>query len=76
MPVRAKFNVQKVTHVSWNKEARIVELGAVYDQSTPENERYSKATPSGTITMQIDNPPAAEQFEIGKTFYVDFTEAQ
>lgn len=75
MSVRAKFRVDAVKQVHWNKDVRVVELTAVYDDGTPENQRYAKATPSGSISLTIDNPPAAAQFELGKVFYLDFTPA-
>ena len=39
----------------------------------PEDQRFSKATPSGSLRMQVDNPAALEQFEPGKAYYLDFT---
>ena len=51
-----------------------VEFACRYDQNTPEDQRFQKATPSGSITMQVDNPVALEQFKLGKTFYVRFDE--
>lgn len=69
MNVTAKFQVQSVTRHSWNKEAVTVKLSAV---SGKENEPWSKYTPSGSLEMQIDNPPAAEVFELGKTFLLTF----
>ena len=33
----------------------------------------AKYTPSGAITMTIDNPEALDQFKVGDEFYVDFT---
>jgi hypothetical protein len=40
-----------------------------------ENARFTKATPWGDIRMGIDNPDALAQFEVNKTYYVDFTPA-
>jgi hypothetical protein len=73
MNVRAKMVVGEVTKVSWNPEARKVKLHAQYS-STPEDNSYAKATPTGSIEMQVDNPPVAKFFEenLGKAFYVDF----
>jgi hypothetical protein len=73
--VRGKFTVIEITQVNWSKDARKVRLQAVMDNTTEENWRYSKATPSGTIDITIDNPPASDYLAMGKTFYVDFTEA-
>jgi hypothetical protein len=75
MNVRAKMMVTEVARNNWG--GRKVTLMPQYDQSIPEDQRFQKATPSGHIEMQIDNPPVAEFFEanLGKAFYVDFTPA-
>lgn len=52
-----------------------VRLHTLYDESIPEDQRFSRATPWGQIEMQIDNPAALEQLEVGKAYYVDFTKA-
>ena len=38
-----------------------------------ENVRFTKATLWGEIRLGIDNPAALEQFEVGKSYYVDFS---
>ena len=40
-----------------------------------ENDKYFKATPSGSFTLQTVNSAAAANFEIGKQYYVDFSPA-
>ncbi len=71
--VRGKFTVTKVARVSWSPTAVELTLGAEYDTvNIPEDQRYAKATPSGTITMLVDNPPAADFLGLGRKFYVDF----
>ncbi len=52
-----------------------VRFNAVTADEIPENQRYHRWTPSGSIEMQIDNPAAAEQFQLGKSYYADFTAA-
>jgi hypothetical protein len=74
MSVRAKFVVAGINQQS--KTSKQITLSAVTTDDTPENQRFHKYTPSGTITMQVDNPPAADAFEFGKAFYVDFTPAE
>ena len=74
--VRGKFTLQSITHHSWSPTAQTFKFGAIYDNSTEENRRYSKATPTGTLEMTVDNPPAQAFFEIGKTYYLDFTKAE
>ena len=70
--VKGKFRVSSVSNVGITKR---VKLAAVADDTIPENQRYHKATPSGTIEIKIDNPPAADQFTQGKEFFVEFTPA-
>jgi hypothetical protein len=49
-------------------------VGAPEDKDN-ENAAFWSATPSGQITMTISNPDAAELFELGESYYVDFTPA-
>lgn len=73
--VRGKFKVTEIVRRAWDGGvSAFLKLEAVYDQSLPEDQSYAKATPSGTITMQVDNPHAVEALQLGKSFYVDFTE--
>lgn len=69
--VRAKFRVDSVTHYA--RGGAGVKLTPQYDEKIPEDRRFAKATPSGSLEMLIDNPPAVEFFEVGKYFYLDFT---
>lgn len=75
--VRAKFAVTNVITTAWGaapgQSTSKVVLEPRYDESIPEDERFQKATPSGRIEMQIDNPVAVAQLVPGKQFYVDFT---
>lgn len=71
--VRAKFRVTKLTQYTPTQFE--VTLSALMDDKTEENRRYHKYTPQGSITMMIDNPPASAYFGIGKTVYVDFSDA-
>jgi hypothetical protein len=40
-----------------------------------ENKEFFKYTPGGTIQFFVLNKPAADKFEVGKEYYVDFTPA-
>lgn len=51
---------------------RTFEFQAQYDESVPEEQRYARATPSGTITMTVDNP--AVSFRPGTLYVLEFTE--
>jgi hypothetical protein len=39
------------------------------------NESWSKATPSGQLTISVTNPSAIDFFELGKTYRLMFEEA-
>lgn len=69
--VRGKFKV--VSHIKDAYPGIGVRLFAVCDDGTPENERFHRYTPTGEITMRVDNPEAEAQFPIGREMYVDFT---
>ncbi len=74
--VRAKFAVQSVTKTYYQGKENggvTIKLSPQYDTSIEEDRRFSKATPSGEITMFVDNPPASEFLIAGGVFYVDFT---
>jgi hypothetical protein len=74
--VRAKFRVvesSKVTSAYGGPkpvESDRIKLSAV---TGPGNEDWSKWTPSGDLNIQITNPEAMGQFEVGKDYYIDFT---
>ena len=53
---------------------RTVELMAVMDNDTAENQRFAQSTPSGTLKMQVDNP--AVNLKPGTDYYLDITEVQ
>lgn len=69
--VRAKFKVVSATEHEYN--GKTVKLSAIYDQSIPEDRRFAQATPTGELTMFINNPPAANAFKVGQYVYLDFT---
>jgi hypothetical protein len=74
MTVRAKLTVENITeiHGTWGT-SKTVNFRTQYDNTIPEDQRFQKATPSGSASFNIDNPAALEQFQPGYTFYVDFT---
>lgn len=76
MSVRAKCVVQYVQDFGRVKEVKLVPVTPNADDNIPENERFHKYTPNGSITLTIDNPAAAEQFKPQHTYYVDFTQVE
>lgn len=53
---------------------REITLTAVCDDGlAKENKSFATATPSGTITFQLNNPFLEGEFKPGQAYYVDFT---
>lgn len=50
---------------------REVVFSAASDYDTPENLRFAQFTPSGTLTMTVDNP--AVEFVPGLEYYLDIS---
>ncbi len=78
--VRAKFVVESYETRKTNtgdpesEELRTVTLIPVTSGSE-ENKQFFRWSPNGKITMGVLNPAAWKQLELGKSYYVDFTEA-
>lgn len=73
MAVQAKFFVKSIARHAHQPESAQIELSAV--TRGEENKQWSQYTPSGTMTMYVTNPAAAEQFELGKEYLVTFEAA-
>lgn len=72
MNVRAKFRVDYKKQTSYGQEVGLVAVSS----GSEDNQRFFKATPSGSIEIRTINDAAAEQFRVGQEFYVDFTPAE
>ncbi|AGK52025.1 hypothetical protein [Bacillus sp. 1NLA3E] len=75
--VRAKFvciEKGETGHQPCQKQAKVV-LQPVFGNSD-ENKKFWQYTPTGRIELSTINTDAAEQFEVGKEYYVDFTKAE
>lgn len=70
--VTAKF---KVTLISDYGSYRQITMSPVYspDKASP-NYSWSQATPCGELKMTITNPNAFNQFGVGKSYLMTFTE--
>jgi hypothetical protein len=77
--VRAKFTVQRIERtLHWirsNGELQTIVMTPVTDGSE-ENKKFFDATPCGEIKVGTLSATAASQFELGKSYYVDFTPAE
>jgi hypothetical protein len=52
-----------------------VQLYAVTPSGSEENSKFFAATPSAECKLTISNPDAAEFYELGKEYYLDFSPA-
>jgi hypothetical protein len=72
--VTARFYVSEVVHRAYNPSHANVTLVAA--GRGEQNKAWAEATPSGTITMSINNPAAAEFFvtRLGKDIALSFND--
>lgn len=79
MTLRAKFRVDsmiehkphhQVPTSGWTE----VSLAAQYSNSKEDNQ-FSAATPTGSLKMTVTTETGKSFFEVGKNYYLDFTEA-
>jgi hypothetical protein len=81
MTVRAKFKVTEITEVAWGdsppglKNITLLPVGGAAGGESAENKAFFAATPGGMVVLSVVNAQAAAQFEAGKSYYVDFSEA-
>lgn len=77
--IRAKFvchSVQDHSDQNQKKTGESVQLSAVYSSDpNSENKAWAEATPSGSLSMHINNPGAFGAFEQGREYFLDFTPA-
>lgn len=73
MTIRAKMRLNAVVAQQWGGVKAI--FNCEYDQATPEDRRFQKATPTGMAEFSIDNPDVIPQLVIGKSYYFDMTQA-
>jgi hypothetical protein len=73
MTVRAKLFVQSVTRNAYQPDAAVITLAAV--TRGQDNKAWAAATPTANLNMTILNAAAADLFELGEEYYLDFTPA-
>lgn len=80
--VRAKFYVQKIEKTKYGyapnqQEMTTLVLAPVYSaEPGTENKKFWDASPQGEIKLGTINLEAANQFELGGEYYIDFTKAE
>lgn len=69
--IRAKFRCTSETKTFYGgPDSRTYKFDAMYDPEIPEDLRYARATPTGTLEMTVDNPSA--QFTVGSFYFLEF----
>lgn len=72
MTARCKFTVESVTHHAYG--GRTVNLKTAYDPAlSAEDRAFSNATPTGSMSVEIQNAKVFEIFKPGAKVYVDVT---
>lgn len=73
---RCKFRCNSIIPQS-DPMTKVVNLSAVMSDDDPESEnsKFWTATPSGQLSMYINNPAGHAIFEQGKDYYLDITPA-
>lgn len=69
MTLRCKFEL--IERAEIHGGAVRLKYQARYDETIPEDQRFSKATPNGQLEMTVagDNPAAS--LKVGDSFYID-----
>lgn len=82
--MRAKMRVTEVKkygRLEGVTESIILKLNAVGKNGnypadgSDEDNTFSRWTPSAELVMSITNPNLLDSFEVGQTYYIDFTQA-
>jgi hypothetical protein len=81
--VRAKYRVDALELTKgYGKDGKpavmtSVKMNPVMDTNPEsENGKFFASTPGGEMRMATVNPSAAEYFELGKEYYLDFSKVQ
>lgn len=70
--IRAKFQCSEVTQFAYGAQKMKASVVYAGDKNSEDN-TFAKATPSGEIWLQIDNPSAQGVIKPGTYFYADLT---
>lgn len=70
--MRAKFKIEHITKFEHGEELFMMPV----TNGTPEDNTFSKYTPSGSLKIMITNPSLIGQYKPGQKLYMDFTNAE
>ena len=72
MSVTAKFKVGEIAFIEGGSRIKLYPVIG----GSKENDSFFKWTPYGEIVIGTVNPDATRQFEVGKEYYVSFSESK
>lgn len=72
--MRAKFQVYETTETLYDT-TRIV-MTPVAAGGSEENNEFFATTPAGRLEITVKNPATKNFLKVGKTYYIDFKEAE
>jgi len=75
MTTRCKFRLQSITYQAGTtgKALRFTAVSDSKDTSIPEDKAFTKYTPSGELTVTIDNPAVEPMLKVGEYYYLDLS---
>ena len=77
MLMRAKMKVESVRLTEYGETIEAAPVcGDFGPNGESEDNTYARFTPSGSLSLTINNPDLLGKIKPGQKFYVDFTEAQ
>jgi len=77
--MRAKMSLTSITLFGGDQQELNLSAVGRYpypEDGVDEDNTFARYTPSATIKVLVNNPDLAGKFEVGKLFYVDFTEIE
>ena len=79
MLMRAKVKVSSVKAKEYGEvieAAPVCGNGAFGPNGDSEDNTFARFTPSGSLSLMINNPDLLGKIKPGQKFYIDFTEAE
>ena len=65
-----KFTVTAVETAEYNAGEEIITMSPLYDESDPEDTKFSKYTPWGNLNFGLSNPNLVGKFEVGQVYHL------
>jgi hypothetical protein len=73
MTARCKFRITNILNTEPESTAKRIVFETHYDDTIPEDQAFTKYTPTGRMDVVIDNAAVTEKYVVGGFVYVDIT---